>query len=94
MDPLKEFIRTHPLISANGVEKLLRMPTGTLRINSSRPIPVKRRKLIEIVLKEYGYKISNNQQRFVVKGGILGTMDGTIFKRADVPDGSIVAVVE
>jgi hypothetical protein len=55
MNNIKEWLKDHQLITANSIEKLLNIPTGTIRINDKRAIPEKYIKQIESILVDYGY---------------------------------------
>jgi len=51
----KEFLLKHPLISPSSIERVLEIPTGTIRLSNPRPIPVKYDALIRMLLSDYGW---------------------------------------
>ena len=51
---IKEFIKTHDLITIGGIEKKLGLTKGTLRID--RDIPERYKGSIESILVNYGYR--------------------------------------
>lgn len=60
---LIEFLKTHPLISLNALEKKLNIPQSTLskavKGHKSRSIPIGYWYKLSFELKEYGYHIEN-----------------------------------
>jgi hypothetical protein len=53
---IKQFLITHPLLSPHSIEKLLQIPSGTIRLSTNRPIPEKYLKSITDLLTQYGFK--------------------------------------
>ncbi len=62
-DALIEYLKTHPLISLNALEKKLNIPQSTLskavKGHKSRSIPVGYWYALSLELRDYGYHIEN-----------------------------------
>lgn len=62
-DALIEFLKTHPLISLNALEKKLNIPQSTLskavKGHKSRSIPIGYWYKFSLELRDYGYHIEN-----------------------------------
>lgn len=52
-----DWLRDHPLLSLNAIEKQLDLPQGTLSkaLKGSRDLPVKHQSPLAELLKSYGY---------------------------------------
>lgn len=50
---IKEFLRSHPLISPSSVERVLNMPKSIIRLSNDNPIPDKYKDKIIELLKRY-----------------------------------------
>ena len=68
---IKEFIKTHDLITIGGIEKKLGLTKGTLRID--RDIPERYKGSIESILVNYGYECSRGEKEVVVEAEIKDT---------------------
>jgi hypothetical protein len=92
---IKQFLRDHPLISPNGIEKALNIPTGTIRLNSDRPIPERYISIISDLLGKYGLNhssqviqqpiepsqmASNNMVECIIRNDHIGTITNGAIK--------------
>lgn len=101
---IKEFLRSHPLISPHSVEKICNLPNNTLCLSKNRSIPDKYLASIISLLKDYGLddevlspdlKVSASIDQDTKIYESLKTREGCIlryyegfWKRIDVPDGT------
>ena len=107
MCDIKDFLASHPHISINSIERELSIPTGTVRISSSRPIPQKYIDPIKQVLYNYGMKDDNTEtsqsktavhksdiptQTYITRNNVIGIMDGLIFRRIMLEDNTVIIV--
>ena len=74
-ESIKSFLKDHSLISISGLEKLIKMPVGTIRISDNRTIPEKYIKQIGSILVNYGLV-----QTLDIKKEVVQTLDKPIIK--------------
>lgn len=105
MKSIEEFIKARKLLSCNGLEKMIGAPTGTIRNDGSRRIPVKYKQAIIDIIKHYGYSdeqkqiepvgtpvvdiVDNHMMEFTYRNDSVQFNDG-IWRRAKLkPDSKI-----
>ena len=100
MCEIKDFLINHPGISVRWLEQQVSIPIGTIRIKGNKPIPEKYIEPLISVLKGYGYKNTDVQtsdkptDTYIVRKNVIGYMDGLIFRRVELKDDTVVAVVQ
>ena len=97
---IKEWLDRHDGISLHWVEIKLGLKAGTLK--KDRPIPGKYVEGVKGILRDYGFfsdevvvgrdKKVDGVRRYIVRKDMLGYMDGLLFKRSGLEDGTVLVL--
>ena len=69
-----DYLLSHPLISPRGIESILNIPKGTIRLDKSRPIPEKYQQPIIDLLLNYGFtKSLDKPEQSIIDKPIVDT---------------------
>jgi hypothetical protein len=104
MCEIKDFLINHPGISIHWVEKQCGIPISTIKLHGDRPIPTKYIQPIKELLASYGWMDTDvpelsiptvpTGKRYIVRNNNVGYMDGFLFRRIELPNDTIVVVLE
>jgi hypothetical protein len=102
---IKDFLKSHPAINVHYIEKILNLPTGTIRPETNRSIPDKYKDKIIDLLKRYdgerggdnivsipSVKIEINKPGIINKGQKYLSKEIKLIKESDMRSGACVLV--